>query len=270
MQNLYTELLQKGLAGRTVRHVHARLVTALNQAVRWRILAQNPAALVRPPKIVKQEMYFLSPGEAVRFLAAAKEDSYGPMLAFALATGLRPEEFLGLQWKDLELDRTDRGVAHVRRSLQLLPGGGWKWGELKSRSSRRDVYFPLPLARELAKHRIRQHELRLRMGRAYADNDLVWATKFGTPINRRAVAHYHFKPTLRRANLPEQIRLYDLRHSYVTLSLLSGVKPKVVSEQAGHASVAFTLDNYAHVLPEEREGASDRLESLLFAGGGTL
>lgn len=51
-------------------------------------------------------------------------------------------------------------------------------------------------------------------------------------------------------------------------SLLSGVKPKVVSEQAGHSSVAFTLDNYAHVLPEEREGASDRLEKLLFSGAG--
>ncbi|MBA3768855.1 MAG: hypothetical protein H0W99_18120 [Acidobacteria bacterium] len=64
----------------------------------------------------------------------------------------------------------------------------------------------------------------------------------------------------------ETIRLYDLRHSYVTLSLLGGVKPKTVSEQAGHASVEFTLDHYAHVLPEEREGASDQLENMLFSG----
>jgi hypothetical protein len=48
--------------------------------------------------------------------------------------------------------------------------------------------------------------------------------------------------------------------------LLGGVKPKPVSEQAGHASVEFTLDHYAHVLPEEREGASDSLEILLFSG----
>ncbi|MFN2455809.1 MAG: hypothetical protein ABR577_16485 [Pyrinomonadaceae bacterium] len=70
---------------------------------------------------------------------------------------------------------------------------------------------------------------------------------------------------LKRAELPETIRLYDLRHSYVTLSLLSGVKPKTVSEQAGHSSVEFTLDHYAHVLKEEREGASDQLENLLFS-----
>jgi integrase len=98
----------------------------------------------------------------------------------------------------------------------------------------------------------------------YEDNDLVFATKKGTPINRKFVTTYHFKPTLRRAGLDETMRLYDLRHSYVTLSLISGVPPKVVSEQAGHSSVAFTLDHYAHVMPEEREGASDKLGQLLF------
>jgi hypothetical protein len=46
---------------------------------------------------------------------------------------------------------------------------------------------------------------------------------------------------------------------------LSGVSPKTVSEQAGHSSVTFTLDHYAHVLSSEREGASDKLETLLFS-----
>ena len=104
------------------------------------------------------------------------------------------------------------------------------------------------------------------MGRHYQNHDIVFATKAGTPIDRKHVAFHHFQPTLTRAELAAPIRLYDLRHSYVTLSLLGNVKPKTVSEQAGHASVEFTLDNYANVLPEEREGASDSLESLLFAG----
>lgn len=269
-QSLYDNLLERGLSGRTVRHVHARLVTALNQAVRWPMIQQNPAALIKAPKIVKREMHFLTPEEAARFLAESEEGQYGVMLRLALATGLRPEEYLGLQWKELELDRTDRGVVHVRRVVhQLSRGGGWKWGDVKSPSSRRDVYFPLTLVRELKKHRIQQQELRLRMGKEYEDHNLVFATKFGTPIHRRFVTTYHFKPTLKRAKLPQTIRLYDLRHSYVTLSLISGVKPKVVSQQAGHSSVAFTLDNYAHVIPEEREGASDKLERLLFSTLGT-
>jgi integrase len=128
------------------------------------------------------------------------------------------------------------------------------------------VYFPLTLAKELQEHKRVQLEARLKMGKHYQNNDLVFATRIGTPIHRKHVAVYHFKPTLKSAGLLETIRLYDLRHSYVTLSLISGVKPKVVSEQAGHSSVEFTLDHYAHVMPEEREGASDRLENMLFAG----
>ncbi len=270
VQNLYTELLEKGLAGRTVRHVHARLVTALNQAVIWRLIQQNPASLVKAPKIVKNEMHFLSPKEAALFLSAAKDDSYCLLLTFALVTGMRPEEYLGLQWKELDLTQPNRGVARVRRVVTplLKKGGGWKWSDVKSPSSRRDVYFPFSLVRELLKHRIKQNELRLRLGHYFEDNDLVFATKTGNPIHRKFVKTYHLRPTLERAELPI-IRLYDLRHSYVTLSLLSGVKPKVVSEQAGHSSVAFTLDHYAHVIPEEREGASDMLENLLFSATGT-
>lgn len=270
IEDLYAKMLDQGLSGRTARHVHARLATAFKQAMKWELLAKNPASLATAPAIEKREMHFLTPEEAARFIKASREDSKGLLLRFALTTGMRPEEYLGLQWADLELDGQKRGVAHVRRAaVHSRAGGGWHFGELKSKSSRRDVYFPLSLARELQEHKRRQLEERLRMGRNYANHDLVFATSLGTPIHRRHISDYHFKPTLKRAELPETIRLYDLRHSYVTLSLLSGVKPKVVSEQAGHSTVEFTLDHYAHVLPEEREGASDQLENLLFSGSVT-
>ncbi len=175
---------------------------------------------------------------------------------------------MGLQWKDLGLDNTKRGVARVRRAMIWLvqKGGGWEFGKLKSKSSERDVYFPLSPAWELQEHKRKQLEERLKLGRHYQNNDLVFPAKLGTPLHRKHVTIHWFKPTLKLADLPSTIWLYDLRHSYVTLSLLSGVKPKIVSEQAGHSSVEFTLDHYAHVMKEEREGASDQLESLLFSG----
>ena len=271
IEDLYARLLEQGLSGRTVRHVHARLCTAFKQAMKWEVLLKNPAALATAPAIDEQEMQFLKPDEAARFITATYDDAaLGVLLRFALATGMRPEEYLGLQWKDLELNGAKRGVAHVRRAAVWLLTGGWEFGKLKSKASARDVYFPASLVRELLEHRRRQMEERLKLGEHYENHDLVFATKLGTPFHRKHITTYHFKPALRRAELSETIRLYDLRHSYVTLSLLSSVKPKVVSEQAGHSSVEFTLDHYAHVLPEEREGASDKLETLLFSGVGTL
>ena len=44
---------------------------------------------------------------------------------------------------------------------------------------------------------------------------------------------------------------------------------KVVSERLGHASITLTMDTYSHVLPDMQQGASDKLERMLFAKTGT-
>jgi integrase len=66
---------------------------------------------------------------------------------------------------------------------------------------------------------------------------------------------------LKKAQLP-YIRPHDLRHTAATLLLLEGVQPLVVSEMLGHASVAFTLATYGHVLAGMREPARDAMERL--------
>ena len=44
-----------------------------------------------------------------------------------------------------------------------------------------------------------------------------------------------------------------------------GVSAAVVSERLGHASVAFTLDTYAHVLPSMQQDAADRIAEALYS-----
>lgn len=85
----------------------------------------------------------------------------------------------------------------------------------------------------------------------------------------RTLDHRHFKPTLKRAKLPENFRLYDLRHSCATLLLAANEHPKVVSERLGHASITLTLDTYSHVLPSMQQAASEKLEAILFKKTGT-
>lgn len=46
-----------------------------------------------------------------------------------------------------------------------------------------------------------------------------------------------------------KIRLHDLRHTHATIAIRAGVPVKVVSERLGHETPAFTLKQYAHVLP---------------------
>lgn len=267
IQEMEGDLLKVGLTTRTVRHAHVILNHAFKQAVAWQMLTLNPVAAVKAPSLVRQEMRAFSPEEAVRFLHAAREDEYGVLLAFALQTGLRPEEYIGLCRSELDLEKYQ---VHVRRTVVPRRGGGWYWSKPKTKKGYRTVSFPQSLGRELAEHLRRQSEQRLRLGQMYENHDLVFPSETGVPLCRAGAPNRHFKKLLKSAGLDTKMRLYDLRHSYVTLSLIAGVDIKTVSEQAGHASVAFTLDNYAHVLSTMKQGASDKLESLLRFGTGTL
>lgn len=262
IQKLYADMLARGLSARTVRFLHAVLSSALKQAVRWSMLARNPAELVELPRQVRKEMRALSPAEASEFLKAASADRWGVLFAFALATGMRPEEYLGLQWKDVDLKT---GIVIVRRALIWRSvGGGWYFGEPKTTRSRRSIPLPASTLRALLVHRRQQAEERLKAGAAYQQNDLVFATPEGGPLAPRNLKRRHFRPILERAKLPQDLRLYDLRHTCATLLLASNEHPKVVSERLGHASITLTLDVYSHVLPTMQEAASQKLESLLY------
>jgi len=97
IQSLYSNLQTRGLSARTVRYVHAVLSSSLKQAVKWRMLSQNPASFVDLPRIEKKEMRAFSAEQATTFLKAAKDDRFGTVFAFALATGMRPGEYLALR-----------------------------------------------------------------------------------------------------------------------------------------------------------------------------
>jgi integrase len=64
----------------------------------------------------------------------------------------------------------------------------------------------------------------------------------------------------------EGVRFHDLRHTFASLMLMRGAPAKVISEALGHASVAFTLQTYAHVLSGMQEKAMELLNEILPEG----
>jgi integrase len=154
-----------GLSARTVRYCHIVLSSALKQAVKWMMLSQNPASLVGLPKPVRKEMQALSPKEAACFLKAAAEDRWSALFSLALATGMRPEEYLALQWKDVDLKK---GVVIVQRALAWhRKGGGFDFTAPKTSHSRRSIPLPASVMQALAAHKRQQAEERLKAGVAY-------------------------------------------------------------------------------------------------------
>ena len=165
IQGTYQRMQERGLSARTVRYAHAVLSSALKQAVKWRYLSQNVASLVDLPRQLHKEMHALSSAEAARFLRAAKDDRWGIIFTIALTTEMRPEEYLALQWKDVDFQS---GILTVQRALiHHRKGGGWAFDQPKTARSRRSIPISASVVAELQLHKRKQAEERMKAGPDY-------------------------------------------------------------------------------------------------------
>lgn len=256
VQSAYQRLIDHGLSPRTVRYTHSVLRAAMRQAICWRLMLQDPTDGAQLPRLGRREMRVLNAEQARIFLRAVLETHYGPVFAVALTTGMRPSEYLALKWSS-DID-WDRGTVSVVRTLEKVKGG-WHFADTKRDRSRRIIKLQEWVLEKLKGLHARRRRSKYDMPEAA---DLVCTTPEGRPIHSNKLAQ-RFKAILREAGLPA-MRLYDLRHTAATLALSAGVPPKVVAEQLGHASAAFTLDVYSHLLPHMQEEAAARMEGLLF------
>ena len=61
----------------------------------------------------------------------------------------------------------------------------------------------------------------------------------------------------------EHIRFHDLRHTFATLSLKSGVDVKTLSGALGHYSAGFTLNTYTHATAQMKQDAADTIGGVI-------
>ena len=260
VQAMLNDLHDRGLSSRTVHHTRAILRRALNQALRWGLVAKNAAALADPPRVTAPELRTLDPVEARHFLDAVRGDRLEALYSVALSLGLRRGEALGLRWQDVDFDT---GTVSVRVALELVSGRPPRLVEPKTRQSRRMLPLSPVLAAQLKAHRARQLTERLAAGQEWQGEmwGLVFATPLGGPLSGRTVAT-QFKKHLAAAGLPD-VRFHDLRHSCASLLLAQNVHPRVVMEILGHSTITLTMNTYSHVLPQAQRDAIGLIDTLL-------
>ncbi len=246
------------------------LRSALHQAEREGLLVRNVAALSDPPQLDPPEGRSLTIAEAKSLLTAARGERLEALYAITLTYGLRRGEALGVSWLDIDFDS---GQLHVRRQLRrerLSDEEATRVGRrtqlvlrnLKTRRSRRTLHLTPALDSLLRAHRARQAKERLAAGPAWANSDLVFTTKNGTPVDPDNFAHY-FHRLCNRANLGHWTP-HELRHSAASIMLAQGTPLWVVSEVLGHASLAITKDVYGHLVGDETKKATEAITDVLF------
>lgn len=253
IQGFYTEALSSGrkdggggLSARTVLHYHRLLHKALADAVRWQLIARNPADAVTPPRIERRERPTLNLEEVGRLLALARGTRYYIPILLAVGCGLRRGEIFGLDWEDVDLSAR---LLRVRRSVEQT-GDGLRFKAPKS-GRPRTIRISPSIAAELRVYRSEQGRIR----------GLVCCREDGQPLHPDSFSG-DWRAIRERAGV-SHITFHDLRHTYAMLQLLAGTHPKVLSELLGHSTISITQDLYGHVTAPMQDGAADRMEELL-------
>jgi integrase len=245
-----------GLSPKTVKTVHIMLSSAMATAVRWKYLSVNPTEGVKPPSVAKRTHSTWSPKELSRFLEVARTDRLYGLWVLVASTGMRRSELCGLQLSALDLEARTARMTTTR----VIAGGKASNGSGKSPGSRRQLALDRFTTQVLREHMRRLREEKEAFGHVYQDHGLVFCWEDGRPIYPDTITE-RFNRLVELAQLP-LIRLHDVRHSYATIALRSGVHPKIVSTRLGHATVAFTLDTYSADVPDLDQQAAEDIGGL--------
>ena len=238
----------KPLSNTFVRRVHAVLQAVLKQAVKERLIPYNPCENCRIPPKDKKEMTILPPEKIGRYLQEAEKYGVLPMFYLELSSGLRRGELLALQWDDLNVKEriltVNKQVTRMEGELDVT--------EPKTKNSVRKV----ALSQQAVDLLVQEHE-------QHPDNPILFPSpRTGGYWSPDAVSRINRK-LLKNAGIEEHVRFHDLRHTFATMAISSGVDVKTLSSMLGHYSAGFTLDTYTHITNDMQRGAAEKIGGFM-------
>ncbi len=244
-------------APKTVHNIHLTLHRALEDAVDDGLIVRNPTSGARQAPKAGPEMLTWDTDQLRSFFDQGANDRLFPLWRLTALSGMRRGEVLGLRWDDIDFKAS---TVTVNRQ--------WKRGERgfvlsppKTSRGRRTIDIDSETVAILRRWRRAQLEERMACEGDWQGTGFIFTRKDGRPHDPDVVSQ-RFNRMVTHAELP-RVRYHDLRHTHATLLLLAGVPPHVVSMRLGHRSVAFTLQQYAHVLPQQQADAVERLATRL-------
>jgi integrase len=279
------------LTPHTVREIHKLLRSAFNQAVRWELISRNPVLNATLPKEEHKERDIWT----AETLSKAMEVCDDPILSLALnlafSCSLRIGEMLGLTWDciDIAPQSIENGSAYifVNKELQRVTRGALDdlsdkgvikkfppciasthtalvLKEPKTKTSIRRVYLPKTVAYMLVERKKEIDELMDLFGDEYIDNNLVFCSSNGRPMESQVI-NRAFNKLIKENGLPHVV-FHSLRHSSITYKLkLNGGDMKSVQGDSGHAQVKMVADVYSHIIDEDRCINAQRLEEAFYS-----
>jgi len=226
--------MQDGVSNGTINREIALIKHMLNTAVRLGYLEKNPIQnKIEMLPENKDKWTYLMPWEFEKLKENINE-RYRDLLEFLVYSGMRIGDVLRLTWQDINMEA---GFIFVR-------GHKTKGGKA----------FGIPLNKKLREILERKFLRAMQTGQI-SKNERVFVHGDGSSFRKA------FKEALKKAGLPENIRIHDLRHTYASWLAMSGVPLQQIQALLGHAHISTTL-RYAHLNPATLLPASESVVSF--------
>jgi len=198
---------------------------ALNQAVKQKIILENPAKYIDRPKKEENEMVYLTEKEIQEIIDTDFFDNdVKNAFLFGCYTGLRFSDIKNLKWQNI----TDNGI------------------QIRQTKTKSTVYIPL---NDNANQILKSQK---------SDNEFVFnLSDFNSSSNRT------LRKLIKLTTIEKEVSFHSARHTFATLLITYGVNIYTVSKLLGHKDISSTLV-YAKVVNEEKEKAVNSIPKFNF------
>lgn len=273
IENMLTIQKKTGISSTTVQHIYTVLNTALNRAVKLRVLTKNPCDYVDRPKRVKFTANVLSVEEFYSVIdlldvTLYRDYIFSLALHIVLELGLRRGELAGLEWSNIDFKES---TISITNNL-VYTDGKTLVSTPKTEESKRVLYISDDLKNLLKSYKLVQNSHKLSYGpRLYKNiyNEREYDFVLTWENGKRLHPLYYtqkFGKLLKESDIEKKVRFHDLRHSNATLLLSQGVDFKTIQTRLGHADISTTLNIYSHVSLEMQKTAVNKLSTILNGG----
>jgi len=269
LQYHYNELAKQGFSSSQITRLNKLLKSFFKYAMKEDYILKNPCLGVAIPKDEfsgevddPDEVDPFNDTEITAILNHAK-GAMKTIIKFALSSGLRRGEVLGLRVKDVDINNLKIYVKQALKNVKIYKSdGNYEYDTVfeppKTKNAIRTVDLPPSIKKILLAHVVAEKEKHLALGIPYNNDTLFFTSAAGTPYDGRNVTK-SWERLVKRSGVRYR-SFHNTRHTYASRLFAAGVEAKTISTLLGHSNVAFTLNVYVSVLPITKINAAESLK----------
>jgi integrase len=257
IDNYYAGRRKAGLGENTLRRHRAILRPVLDKAVYDKLLTANPERFVKLKKPRKYKAATFDGEQVATMLKLLRDEEIYPAVLLAVSGTLRRGENLGATWTAFD---PERKTLRITQAYYVVDGVA-DFDPVKNDNSEDFAYLTDFMVSELKRIRKEQLKIKLQLGAAWQDSNLICCRADGSPWNPSTVSK-KFPEALARHGLPT-IRLHDLRHSHATILHEAGADAKDIADRL-RETPQVASDTYIDITAKRKRIIADTFDQAIF------